>query len=57
MVVLVVVVLVVMVVVVTNIPTTTTTLHTLKYGTFSDRGNSGFGLVLMSVMVMVGYYW
>ena len=37
----------------TNIPTTTTALHTPIYGTFGDGDNSGFGLVLMSVVVMV----
>ena len=41
----------------TNIPTTTTALHTLRYGTFGDDGNSGFGWVLMFVVVMVGFCW
>ena len=41
----------------TNIPTTTTALHTLRYGTFGDDGNSGFGWVLMSLVVMVGFCW
>ena len=27
----------------TNITTTTNALHTLKYGTFGDGGNTGFG--------------
>ena len=40
----------------TNIPTTTTALHTLRYGTFGDGGNSGFGWVLMLVVVMVGFF-
>ena len=40
-----------------NIPTTTTALHTLRYGTFGDGGNSGFGWVLISVVVMVGFCW
>ena len=38
------------------IPTTTTALHTLRYGSFGEGGNSGFGRVLMSVVVMVGFF-
>ena len=41
----------------TNIPTTITTLHTHRNGTFGDGGNSVFGWVLMSVVLMVGFYW
>ena len=41
----------------TNIPITTTALHTHRYGTFGDGGNSGFGWVLMLVVVMVGFCW
>ena len=40
----------------TDIPTTTTALHTLRYGSFGEGGNSGFGWVLMSVVVMVGFF-
>ena len=42
---------------ITNIPTTTTALNTLIYGIFGDGDNNGFGWVLMSVVVMVGFCW
>ena len=39
----------------TNIPTNTTTLHTHRYDPFGNGGNSGFGWVLM--LVVVGFCW